>query len=955
MTSASFAIGIDLGTANTRIAIYRHDQFEVIPHEDQPLMPSYVAFTRTGRLIGQAAKNQASVNPNNTIFDALRFVGFPFQDSYIQNMIKLAPFTVTHDGANAESKRKPVFEVMYKDVLTTFTPVEILAMIVKRAKKDAEKYLNHQVVNAFITIPAHFNMSQRFAIKDALEIAGINTLGFSHAPTVSLADLTITQKMAGERNVLICDIGASYYDVVLATLEEGIQEVKAVWGDINGVGYDYDTRLMIEMINCFSRATKREFGEEGKVDRTDVTNDSRALRRLRTACKKAKHQLSSADIAIVEIEQLHDGKDLKESITRIRFEEIIQDLIRSLLESVEHVLRDSKFDRSQVHDIIIIGGSSRIPKIQKVISDFFNGKTPVRCLNPEETSARGAAIHASIMSGDTTSKTTSEFLLLDVASKSLGIETAGGVMTPLIKRGTTVPTKKSEVFSTFQDNQQSFSVTCYEGERARTKDNMELGHTQISISSAPRGVPALEVTFDIDRQFNVHASILDTVTRKKSSVRLDGYNAPGFDRISRNKLQRLILAEEMMEAEDVQEETRIEARNTTEELAYSIKDWIKWLSPEQRCKSTKSLETQADAFLQWLDENHFATAEEYEARTQQLQTLRIKVEREQVAHESSYSQKKPERSERTEEEGSERVEEIERYEVVDSAPNSNVKIDIAKPDPQPDGKGRQLEATHLHSSPDQFAGEQAQIEAGFDEVPRPIDQSVERVLEDLGPARLDTPRTTARGMASLFDKSTEGSLTYTDTALSQISTYLKNTGQPDWSKIPRLYTVLRLIDQLDMLDVFIQQGITDIWFPFAQTTLPRAMSPSARANFLKHQEAVLSKSLLFEKSPGKRHARFLQGEPLPYEVVGKLGSGAHGQVDKVMSTVSHREYARKLFRRVRGMSKDAINSFLIELQVLKRVQHYHCIELVRLSQIILTLHILIECRCKAIRTRSISP
>lgn len=967
MAPKSCAIGIDLGTANTRFAIYRHDRFEVIPHEGQSMMPSYVAFTETGRLIGQAAKNQAGLNPKNTIFDAVRFVGPAFQDSYIQELTTWLPFTITHDGAEVEAKRKPVFEVMYKGELTIFTPVEILAMIVKRVRKEAEEYLGHPVVDAVVTIPAHFNISQRFAIKDALSIAGINALGIYHAPAVAVSDLTITQKMNQMQNVLICDIGAVHYDVVLATAEDGIVQVEAVCGDMNHAGYDYDRRLIHYMINCFRRATKKDFGDEGMVDRNDITNNPRALRRLSTACKKAKHQLSSADMAIIEIEQLHDGKDLNESITRVKFEELILDHIRFLLEPIERLLRDAKLSKSEIHQIHLIGGSSRIPKTQKIISDFFDGKTALRCLNIEETLARGAAIHASILSGDTTSKTATEILLLDAASQSLGIQTNDGIIKPLIKRGCTLPNIKQEVFSTSQDNQESFSVTCYEGDGAHMRDNMKLGYAQISIPPAPRGVPQLAVRFDIDARYNLEVSISEKGTGKKSLVKMDGYNSQGFDRISKSELQRLILAEEQMEAEDHLEEMRIEARNTTEELAYNIKDWIKCLTPARRCHSITNLETLTDQCFEWLDEHQFAPVSRYETVTRQLQELRLQAEKEQVAHESSYSRQELEQQESIIEESTKRNEETKkRHEGADSA-QSEAKSDIIMSDAPDAGRKPELESKGPDFLLNGVAGKQDQAEAGLDEAASvPIVQTLEqslsgttptakRTLGNIGPARPDTTRTATRGMASLFDKPAKGGFTFTDTELVQISTYLKNTGQPDWSKVPRLYAILRLINELEMLDVFIQQGITDIWIPFAQTTLPRAMSPSAKANFLKHQEAVLSKSLLFEKSADKRHTRFLQGEPLPYEVVGKLGAGAHGQVDKVMSTVSHREYARKLFRRVRGMTRDAINSFLIELQVLKRVQHYHCIELVRLSQEIQTAQILIDNRCKAIRTQSISP
>ncbi|KAF2120370.1 hypothetical protein BDV96DRAFT_610321 [Lophiotrema nucula] len=609
-----FAIGIDLGTANTRIAVHRHDHFEVIPHEGQSLMPSYVAFTETGRLIGQAAKNQASVNPKNTVFNVLSFLGTAFNSPHLQAMIKLLSFEVTHDGAIAEEKRKPVFKVTHKGVPTTFTPVEILAMILKRAKKDAERYLGHRVFDALITLPSYFNLSQRFAIKDAATIAGIRTLRMMPAASVALTDLMITQKMPGERNVIICDVGAGYYSVVLATLEEGIQDTKAVSWDDSCVGEDYDRRMMNHMINFFNRKYRAKVGES--VDSTfyGLTDNPRALRRLRAACEKAKHQLSSAEEAVIEIEQLHGGNDLNMFITRARFEELIQDLVRSLCEPIERVLRDAKLEKSSVHDIVLIGGSSRIPKIQKVISNFFDGKEPIRCLNIEETSARGAALHAAIISSDKTSRNIGEILLLDIVSWSLGIETAGGVMTPLIKRGTSIPTKKSEVFSTYQDNQDFFLVTCYEGERARVKDCKELGHTQVPVPPAPRGVPQLEVTFYIDADYIITATVLEKSTGSKSSVILNGNNARSFARISNERLESLTRAEEQMEAEDEREDTRIEARNTAEELMYSFKDWTSTIPEERRVDGIARLENLANIVLNWMDENQSAATWEYETQ-----------------------------------------------------------------------------------------------------------------------------------------------------------------------------------------------------------------------------------------------------------------------------------------------------------------------------------------------------
>ncbi|KAJ4303252.1 hypothetical protein N0V90_002145 [Kalmusia sp. IMI 367209] len=976
------AIGIDLGTANTRVAVFRHDQCEIIPHEGQSVMPSFVAFTDTGRLVGQAAKSQANINPKNTIFNVLRFIG------------NNPPFEVTYDGLLPEEKGNFVFRVMYKGVETAFTPVAILAMILKRAKKDAENFLGQSIANAVITIPCSFNLSQRYAIKDAALIAGIHALRLIHAPTVAFADLVVTQKMpAGERNVLMCDIGAGHYNVVLATLEEGIQDIKAVVGaEEICVGVDFDKMLMRHMVDTFG--LKHKISNMDEVYK-DIRRSPRALRRLRTACEEAKHQLASTKEALVEIEQFLNGKDLNGRISRALFEKPSIDLVRPLLEPIERVLHDAKIEKGQVHDIVLIGGSSRISVIQKTITDFFNGKEPLRCLNLEETSARGAAIHAAILSGDQTSKCTNELLLCDVVSQSLGIETAGGIMTPIITRNTSIPTKKSESYGTYQDDQQIFSASFFEGDHARTEHCMRLGHVQMSIPPAPRNTQEIGVTFDIDANYMINVDILAKSTGKRQKIRLDGLTDKGFERLNEFQLEELIVGEERMEADDDVEQARIEARNTLEELLYRIKDWTGTIALGERTSGVNRLEGLADSIFTWMDTNPSGPASEFETRTEHLRKFQKSVAIEQVTHHKLQTQQKVERNVAHPLRHDENIDNLavsssDTRQEVEKRPGSESRIsqeshDQKLPLPIKDPAMRESTANRadeedmllgtLKSTPttiedqpknnvhlatkyeEKKNGRQVvesmvehdsqgdlnrRIDRG-DESRDPIQSMVHpasppssapsssttKLLARDGPERSDTPRTANRGLTSLFNKPTDSSLTYTDTEFIQISTYLRNTGQPDWSKIPRLYTVLRLINQLDMLDVFIQQGITDIWFPFSQTTLPHVLSPSTKANFLKHQESVLSKSLLFEKSPGRRHTRFLQGEPLPYEVVGKLGAGAHGQVDKVMSTVSHREYARKLFQRVRGMRKDAINSFLTELQVLKRIQHYHCIELVQ--------------------------
>ncbi|KAI7302853.1 Heat shock 70 kDa protein, partial [Hortaea werneckii] len=436
------------------VGIFRDDRIEIIANDQgNRTTPSFVAFTDTERLIGDAAKNQVAMNPHNTVFDAKRLIGRKFQDAEVQADMKHFPFKII------EKAGKPVIQVDFKGETKDFTPEEISSMVLTKMRETSEAYLGGTVNNAVVTVPAYFNDSQRQATKDAGLIAGLNVLRIINEPTAAAIAYGLDKKHEGERNVLIFDLGGGTFDVSLLTIEEGIFEVKSTAGDTHLGGEDFDNRLVNHFVNEFKRKNKK-----------DLTSNTRALRRLRTACERAKRTLSSSAQTSIEIDSLFEGIDFYTSITRARFEELCQDLFRSTMEPVERVLRDSKIDKSSVHEIVLVGGSTRIPKVQKLVSDFFNGKEPCKSINPDEAVAYGAAVQAAILSGDTSSKSTNEILLLDVAPLSLGIETAGGVMTPLIKRNTTIPTKKSEVFSTFSDNQPGVLIQVFEGERARTKD-----------------------------------------------------------------------------------------------------------------------------------------------------------------------------------------------------------------------------------------------------------------------------------------------------------------------------------------------------------------------------------------------------------------------------------------------------------------------------------------------------